>query len=537
MSNEEYKARKDQMKDKPLNWFKIIPKVRLLGLDKIRGVWAKEITYTVKPYKMYNLRSDIAPQGTVVTPVKAYNYIFTGKNDDILNLDIQFNTLYFTQQTANRSSLGATSPTGDSLTTDFETDNASNYSGPGAGIDYNVVMPLVMKPVVQNSKAVATGNPSDAKAVGAADLAESIMSSTMADMIGVKMSIIGDPDYIKQDDIFYGADTSQLYTVSSEIDSRLLPNGGSLRMDDGGLYVQVLFKVPRDIDDQTGFMKYDAGERNSVFSGLYMVVQVTSTFSKGQFTQVLDMVRLPRQVAFDYVGNSSNNNRSNARPQSDNISELTPALINDTPNTQPQSTANATDTATDQIAGQDQPAAKTNAAEAPTQTADQKNLANIRAGGSTTDINDQNKPQEVPAIKTPTEADINTQFLGQAKTIAAQVGTLVTQRNGTVSQRNIVYNSYNRLADQLIAADPKLGELSDNELQAKNADLANLWAQYKNLLQEQKNLNTQIEATANKIPDAGFADKATITSQVDFNTTSVGPNPIITVGGTVLYRA
>lgn len=540
VSNEEYKARKDQMKDKPLNWFRIIPKVRLLGLDKIRGVWAKEYTYTVKPYKMYNLRSDIAPQGTVVTPVKAYNYIFTGKNDDILSLDIQFNTLYYTQQTANRSSLGVVSPTGDSLTTDFETDNASNYSGPGAGIDYNVVMPLVMKPVVQNSKAVATGNPADAKSVGAADLAESIMSSTMADMIGVKMSIIGDPDYIKQDDIFYGADTTAAYTVSSEIDTRLLPDGGSLRMDDSGLYVQVLFKVPRDIDDETGFMKYDAGERNSVFSGLYQVVQVSSNFSKGQFTQTLDMVRLPRQVAFDYVGNSSNTNKSNARPDTDSINALKPPVVDAASNTTTQSTANATDTATDQTAGQDQKVAQDNAntTETPTQSKEQKDLAAVRASGVATAINDQNKPQEVPTVKTPTEVEINTQFKGEAIAISKQVGDLVTQRNGVVSQKNIIYNSYNRLADQLIATDPALGNLSDNELQAKNADLANLWAQYSNLLQQQRSLNKDIERTAKEITTTGFNAGATITSSIDFNVTpALGPNPIITVGGTVLYRA
>lgn len=528
LTDAEYKARKDAMKDKPLNWFRIIPRVRLLGLDKTRGKWAKEITYSVKPYKMHNLRSDVAPQGTVVTPVKAYNYIFTGKNDDILNLDIQFNTLYYTQQTSNRSKMASQSPTGDSLTTNYESNNPDNYTGSDSpkGTNFNAVMPLVMIPVVQNSKAVATGNPSDAKSIGAADLAESIMSSTQADMIGVKMSIIGDPDYIKQDDVFYGAGTAQTLAVSSDIDSRLLPDGGSLKMDDGGVYVQVLFKVPRDIDDETGFMKYDAGQRNSVFSGLYQVLQVTSTFSKGQFTQQLDLVRLPRQIAFDYVGSATNT--SNARPGSDTVAQTPVELV---AGGYDPSSAETADTAGSQIAGQDQVVAVTNATEPPTQSADQQDLAAVRASGNTTDINAQNAPAPVPPIPVPTEADNNRSFLDKATNIANRVTDLVAQRNGTVSQRGLIYNSYNRLADQLIAQDPALGDLSDSELQAKNADLANLWAQYKNLLQQQKTLNTQINDTANEIPTLGFDMRATISSSVDSNTTANGPNPIIIVGG------
>ena len=393
LSAEEYKARKDAMKDKPLKWFKIIPKVRLLGFDKIRKVWAKEYTYSVKPYKMYNLRSDIAPQGVIVNPVKAYNYLFTGQNSDIKHLDIIFNTLFYTQQTADRSNMGSENPTGDSINADYEYQNAPNYSGGDApkGINYDAVMPLTMKPVVRDTKSTSAGNPSDAKSIGAADLAESIMSSSSADMLQIKMTIIGDPDYIKQDDIFYGPDSSQILTVTEEIDQRLLPDGGSLTMDDGGVYIQILFKIPRDIDDSTGFMKYQAEQRNSVFSGLYQVLSVVSTFSKGEFVQELTLTRMPRQIAFDYVG--GNNNKSNARPDTENVASIPVISVTDVPQ---QSTANATDTAIDQTAGQNQAVAQANATTATGQTAEQKNLADVRKSADTTTITDQNKPQEVP---------------------------------------------------------------------------------------------------------------------------------------------
>lgn len=409
VSQEEYQARKEQMKDKPLKWFRIIPKVRILGFDDVRKVWAKEITYTVKPYKIYNVRNDLAPQGIVVSPVKNYNYIFTGKNDDVIDLDIRFNVLYYSQQTAYRNNLSATAPTGDSLTTNYEYQNAPNYSGgdPPKGVDYNAVMPLVMKPVVQNSKAVATGNPTTAKEVAAVDVADSLMTSSQADMLGVKLRIIGDPDYIKQDDIFYQGAATTNTALSTTIDPRLLPNGGSLVMDDGGVYVQILFKVPRDIDDQTGFMKYDAGQRNSVFSGLYQVIQVTSNFSQGKFIQDLDLIRLPRQVAFDYVG--SNNNKSNARPATSTVqpvlgivpdAPVIPSILVSGGGAAP-STADAADITIDQTAGQDQRAAEINNAEQPTETAQQQNLKAIRNTAATTTINEQNQLPPIPYPQAP----------------------------------------------------------------------------------------------------------------------------------------
>lgn len=531
LTADEYKSRKEAMKDKPLKWFRIIPKVRLLGFDEIRGKWAKEYTYTVKPYKMYNLRSDIAPQGTVVTPVKAYNYIFTGKNNDILNLDIQFNTLYYTQQTAYRNNLEPTSPSGDSLTVKYQDQNPSSYVGPGSGIDYNVVMPLVMAPIVQNSKAVATGNPRDPKSVGAADLAESIMTSTMADMIGIKMSIIGDPDYIKQDDIFYGADALSTEILSSELDSRLLPDGGSLVMDDGGVYIQILFKIPQDIDDETGFMKYAAGERNSVFSGLYMVVQVTNNFSKGQFTQELELVRLPRQVAFDYVGNSSDNNRSNARPGTDTVSKIPVQNVTATP---VPNTATQTDTAVNQTVGQDQPVAQTNANadETPAATQEQQDLAAVRASGTTTTINDQNTPQQTAPVQTPTERDINNQYVSDAKVLVTQVKDLVNQRDGAFNQAQLVNSSLNRLEDQLIAEDPANADLGPSQLAAKYPNYATLAAQKQDLLNQQKSLNAQITSVANSIVSSEPTN-ATISVNVNLNTNIKGPTPIITIGGQV----
>jgi hypothetical protein len=404
----DYDRQKEAFKNKPLNWFKIVPVVRLLDFDTVKKVWSREITYTVQPYKIYNIRSDVGPQGVQLYPVKDYNYIYTGKNDDVFDFDITFNTMYYTQVTAYRDSLGDLNPSGSSYTTNYQFQNAPNYSGgePPMGIDYNSVMPLVMKPIVQNSKAQATGGASTAKEVASVDLADSLMTSSQADMLAVKLKILGDPDYIKQDDIFYRPrlpDEEKNIAPAPSNDPRLLPNNGSLVMDGGGIYTQLLFRTPTDIDETTGLMKFDPNYKHSVFSGLYQVLKITSQFSNGQFTQEVEMVRLPRQVAFDYVSNNQNNKSDNRNESSQQKQPgLSPPNPTPTPSTlvsgggAPASPADLADTDTDQTAGGNQPVAEAANSEPPPDQADLRSpLARVRDTAPTQTIDVNTRPPQL----------------------------------------------------------------------------------------------------------------------------------------------
>jgi len=494
VSQEEYQSRKEEMKNKPMKWFRIIPKVRLLGYDDKRGIWAKEVTYTVKPYKLYNVKNDLAPQGIVVTPTKNYNYFFTGKNDDVIDIDIKFDALYYIQQTANRSSMSVTAPTGDSYTEEYSVDNASNYNGPGNGIDFNVVMPLVMKPVVQNSKGAATGNPTTTKEVAAVDVAESLMSSSEADMIRVRLKILGDPDFIKQDDVFYQGE-AQSTNISTTVDPRLLPGGGSLVMDDGSVYVQVLFKVPRDIDDATGFMKYDAGQRNSVFSGLYQVLKVDSNFSQGKFIQDLTLIRIPRQVAFDYVG--SNTEKANARVGTNNVPGTLGVSI-DAPTvptmlvsgTSAPNTADAADSTVDQTAGQDQDAAQTNNAELPPLTNEQQDLKAIKDTAPTVDISAQNQQPPIPTPQAPSEGKLALQQ--ELKTLQTSTAPLNAEYRSAQSEISSLQSS---IGQKQAIIDRARSKLASGTMTPESAN-ALISEQQASISYQQNLLNTKVTAAA-----------------------------------------
>jgi len=125
-------------------------------------------------------------------------------------------------------------------------------------------------------------------AVTAGDVQKDITLDAKGDMINIKMRIIGDPTFIKQDDIFYNQSVS-------DSQGQLTPNG-SLITDGGELYVYVNFESPSDYSQVhgqavPGLNKYQYSE----FSGIYKIITVESSFRSGKFEQSLDLVRLPIQ--------------------------------------------------------------------------------------------------------------------------------------------------------------------------------------------------------------------------------------------------
>jgi hypothetical protein len=359
------------------------------------------------------VRLDIAPQGVQLSPCKNYNYIYTGKNDDVFDFDINFNALYFNQVTAYRNSLAELNPTADSNAVAKQTQNFPNYGGGDASMEPNAVMPSILHPVVQNSTASATGGANDTKQVAAADLADSIMTSTLGDMMILKLKILGDPDFIKQDDIFYRTPLTSVTATPTKPtdDERLLPNNGSLVMDNGELYAQVLFRTPVDIDESTGLMEFDPDYKTSLFSGLYQVIQVFSNFSRGQFTQELEMVRLPRQAAFDYTELQNTDGTERTQRQESNPDSFPGKLgITQTPpiipgllqsGTAPRTTADASDTTTNQTPGQDQPAAEAVNTVPPLLTQNAQDLRVVNETAPEETITAQTEPQAIAPNFTP----------------------------------------------------------------------------------------------------------------------------------------
>jgi hypothetical protein len=259
--------------DGRINWFKITPKIKYGAYDKKRNTHQKTITYHVDPYVIYNTKYPDAPVGLPPADKwsKEYNYIYTGLNQQIIDFSIDFNTMFYTMMTTSREKLAKT----DVKPEDTESKKAED-KGSGQANGPKSISPAQMHPVAATDASTSQQGTNNVENLAANDLYKSLMSSSRGDMINVKLKIAGDPNFVKQDDIFYGPGEGA---------------GDSIATDTEEVYIKIFFKAPTDIDQDTGLMD-SSSYPDTVFSGIYRVLRVESLFERGQFTQTLDAIRL-----------------------------------------------------------------------------------------------------------------------------------------------------------------------------------------------------------------------------------------------------
>ena len=283
------------LQTQPFWWFKIIPTIKLLGYDNIRKRRARETTYYIQKYAIRNLKVDFGPGGIATKPVKLYNYIYTGLNGEILELDIKFNAAFYTAVTANPTKLEKDQGLSALDLFDIKIPLSGNKKD-------DPLQPNANLPSVGNQQNQSVGTGISATQVLAGDAVRSALSNAQGDMITLNMKIIGDPTYIQQDEIFLPPNMTS--TVFGSVGS--LAENTSIPTSSGEMYVQVTFTAPIDLDESTApMMRFNPKYKTSLFSGMYKVIMVESNFSKGKFTQSLELVRQPKQPTNDYLSNSA----------------------------------------------------------------------------------------------------------------------------------------------------------------------------------------------------------------------------------------
>jgi hypothetical protein len=271
-----------------LKMWKIVPQIRLGEFDVERNVWGKLITFYIDTYEVYQQRDKRLPKSPPPQPVKRYDYFYSGKNNAVINFDIDFNALYFTASQVDRA-------------------NTEKNSGPKAAPDSSNadagdnnhkpkdIAPTANRPVGSSFQTGVGGANTRSETQNAQSAMQSIYTSAGGDMVSLKMQIIGDPHFIKQDDLFVGPGESRSKVANTT--TNFVPGTQSLIMDQGELYCYVTFKTPKDFNDTTGMYDLNSTNRYSVseFSGYYRIINVDSEFRGGKFTQTLNMVRQPEQ--------------------------------------------------------------------------------------------------------------------------------------------------------------------------------------------------------------------------------------------------
>ena len=290
-------------------WFKIVTNVetKTETIDQRTGMYPKKITFTVIPYAVHVMNFTLP--GLSASPLwgktvkKRFNYIYTGKNDDILDLKINYKFGFF--QAALVDGTGADgSKTGDIKDLSFQ-DLYTRY-GSLVKDQPEALLPLRRYPSYNKSADASSGKSASTTQV---DEFYEYLTAPMGDMVNVQMTILGDPAFIGQDFALpYQSGGSAVKigeaaektlnkfttTTSSYAGNPWDDELGCFNFDQAEPFVTLDFRFPTDINETKGVMNFENLE-NIVFSGLYKVVQVESVFDSGKFTQVLDLVRFNNQ--------------------------------------------------------------------------------------------------------------------------------------------------------------------------------------------------------------------------------------------------
>lgn len=285
-------SEKDRAQEKnPLIMPKITARYTMLEYDTKANRHAYQATYIISPFETAGHQSPSVSRSEIENIAKEYDYLFTGKNQDILDIDIKFDLAFYNNVATNTKSVSEGTPSGNNKTKvgDDPGDGAPQQSDP-------LTLAAIESRPPESIENVGSMTKEDIKKIKASALMKSVMQDSAGDMITLDITILGDPAFIKQDDILYAPEDDN---------SNAFTENGSIKQDTGDMYLRLRFKAFDDIDHVTGLRVEgrqipDTGfARKSTFDGFYRILMLDNIFQGGQFTQNLVVVRTYTQETDD----------------------------------------------------------------------------------------------------------------------------------------------------------------------------------------------------------------------------------------------
>ena len=283
--------------NKPFRLLKIIPVVTFdtKKYNTSTKKYARNIVYKIETQKMYGFITEGMP-GAKPTErgwQKEYNWIFTGKNQDIVDFTAEYNVQYFVirnnpYRDEKGNTVGTPSASGNPLFDDGKTRTGAGRTDrdqQGGSATYS---PAIVTRSSPASSSIYNSYRGAAHQL-ASDHMDNILNNPVSDMIAVDLTIIGDPDWIPQD--------RSILPLGTQPSGSALTVNGSIATDEYDIFVMLKFKTPRDYNPEKGLMQIDT--EKTFVQGLYRVIQLTNTFTDGKFEQTLKMLRVQNQVSND----------------------------------------------------------------------------------------------------------------------------------------------------------------------------------------------------------------------------------------------
>ena len=269
-------------------------------INKTTGQKPRLLVYRIVPYNVH-VSSGPSPANQKppgydqlkLQAVKEYNYIYTGKNVDVIKFDINYKSNFMNQMSPD--GLIDTQDAKNSKSSGGETDGKPDKqvrplpkgSEPDSTLGVGTQIVSFVKTLAGTDK--LGGGGSETQTTRAARLFhDSLTKGT--DMVDLNMQIIGDPYFIAQSGAGnYTAQPTQFHNLNDD---------GSVSYQNGEVDIVVNFRTPIDINQSTGMYNFGPNTDTAPvmqFSGLYKLTNVTSTFSGGTFKQTLIGYRRPMQ--------------------------------------------------------------------------------------------------------------------------------------------------------------------------------------------------------------------------------------------------
>lgn len=271
-----------------IDWFRIDAKLEIISTDEmdVSGRPAYRYIYNVIPWKMHSskFQEPSAPQNYVPNIndcVKAYYYSYTGKNADIIDFEFYVNTAFFKPITNLQAGLDSNT----AGVVPYDRDRQSRDVPSGASFE-NKGRSGPQQKVAQmvSETTIPSGAGIDTNEMRVANLFNLIVLNSDVDNVELKLRLWGDPYYLSDNDAgnYRAGPAGQYINSDNTIDYQ--------RSE-----IDVLLSFNSGIDyAKNNLMPIDPIVQ---FNGLYRVINLVSTFSKGQFTQELTLLRRPNQQA------------------------------------------------------------------------------------------------------------------------------------------------------------------------------------------------------------------------------------------------
>lgn len=271
-------------------WFRIDTQVFLDEsplTEVLMGRRPKVYVYSVVPYEVPEAVT-IGPQqrpsnsqGLNRLAIKEYNYIYTGKNEDVLNFDINFNNAFMLTALAdfgNNAGSNRDLDAGKTALTQTTGDSGAKPTTSTEGIESATEIGGSMGMETHSTESSGTYSNDVRRKI--AEMFHDRITNMTVDMVTAEMEIMGDPYFIPQETGNYVAQLGEKPSITQD---------GTMPYSTGPVLVDINFKTPFDYQVSGATMEFPQVVPG--FSGTFQVWGVVNRFSKGRFTQTLKMFR------------------------------------------------------------------------------------------------------------------------------------------------------------------------------------------------------------------------------------------------------